>query len=171
MAPAAGGNINGLLGALKVIGVGTDTMNVDDLGSPATNTGTLTSTALTGLGTGGITYSGLAALNISLGSGANTFTVLSVNAATTTSINVQRATAATSITTISGVDVVNVGSLAPATGGNLNGIQGALTVTGDGSGTLNVDDTGSTGTNTGTLTGTALRVWEWPALLTAAWLR
>ncbi len=232
-------------------------MNVDDTGSNGPEAGTLTSTTLSGLGmggSGGITYSGLVALNIALGSGPNTFNILSTKSGTSTTLN-------------AGAGVINIGSLAPsnrreyqwplgrvaghwrrhghhecgrpgqhsdehwhtdqhcidwtwdgwnhiqrsggfehipgqwgqhiygyvrqcrnhyqhqcsahhgpppalqpyqvsmsstsghwqpATGGNLNGIQGALTVIGDGSDILNVDDTGSSATNVGTLTGAAL---------------
>jgi len=170
-----------------VVGSGTDTMNVDDTGSTGAKTGTLTSTTLTGLGTGasGITYSGLATLNISLGSGGNTFTIASTYSATVTTlnsgsgadtvnllsdadttnintqagddvINVQTTGATTNINTGSGTNTVNVGSLAPATGGIVNGIQGALIVVGSGTDTMNVDDTGSTSAKTGTLTSTTL---------------
>ena len=148
-------------------------MNVQDTGSAAANTGTLSTTLagqglLTGLGMGsmGITYSNLGALNISLGNGNNTFNILSTQAGTTTTlnngsgqsaVNVQSTAGPTIINTPSqGVEIVNVGSLAPVTGGNVNGIQGALTVNDDNYGTLNVDDTGSTAANTGTLTDTTL---------------
>ena len=84
-------------------------MNVDDTGSAVAKTGTLTSSTLTGLGMGptGITYSGLAALNISLGSGNNTFTIFSTSRGTATNlnggvgidtINIQSTSAATTVT-------------------------------------------------------------------------
>ena len=85
-------------------------------------------------------------MNIDLGSGRNTFTVQSTNAGTATSINVQATFGAAIITTLAGTDTVNVGSLAPASGGVLGNIQGAVTVVGDGSTTLNADDTGENGT-------------------------
>ena len=51
-----------------------------------------------------------------------------------------------------GADTVNVGSLAPATGGNVNGIGAVLTINGEGEAdSLNVDDTADTLGNTGTL--------------------
>ena len=47
-------------GTLNVTGSGTDTMNVDDTGNTTGQTGTLTSSTITGLnmGVGGITYTG-----------------------------------------------------------------------------------------------------------------
>ena len=88
---------------------------------------------MTGLGLGAswITYSGLAGLNISLGSGGNTFTIASTYSATATTLN-----------SGNGNDTVNVGSTANV----LDGIQGALTLngmshlTGD---TLNITATGN----------------------------
>ena len=53
-------------------------------------------------------------------------------------------------------NTINVGSLAPAVGGKVDGIQAALVVNGGGADTMNVDDTGSTIPKTGTLTGTTL---------------
>ena len=72
--PMPGGIVDNIQGALTVAGNGADTMNVDDTGSTTAKTGTLTATTLTGMNMGpsGITYSGLATLNISLGSGGTT---------------------------------------------------------------------------------------------------
>ena len=61
---------------LTVVGSGSGTTaNVNDTGSTGAKSGALTATGLTGLGmgAGGMTYSGLAALNIALGSGGNAF--------------------------------------------------------------------------------------------------
>src|SRR5262249_53397085 len=75
-------------GPLTVVGSTNDTMNVDDIGSTAAKTGTLTYNTLSGLALGpkGISYSGLANLNIALGSSGNTFTVVAdlVSGTTTT---------------------------------------------------------------------------------------
>ena len=157
-APASGGNLTSIQGALTVIGDGSTTLNVDDSGSTAANTGTLSGGSLNGLGMAGLNYGGLAALNLWLGSGANSITVQSTAPHTSTSINLQRATGSDSIATSAGAGsyVINIGSLAPAEGGIVNNIQGAVTVVGDGSVTLNVDDSGSTGANTGTLTSSTL---------------
>jgi hypothetical protein len=147
LAPATGGIVDNILGSLTVNGSGTDTMNVDDTGSSGGKTGLLISTTLTGLamGASGIAYSGLKYLNINLGSGGNTFNVQSTNSATTTTLN-----------TGTGTNTVNIGSLAPAGNGILDNVQGALTVVGSGTDTLNMDDTGNTIGKTGTLTSTTL---------------
>ncbi len=167
LAPTIGGIVNTIQGALTVVGSGADTMNVDDTGSTGAKTGILTATTLTGLGmgAGGITYSGLAALNISLGGGGNTFTINSTISPTVTTlnsgsgsdtVNVQATGGTTIVNTGAGTNTVNVGSLMPTISGVLNNIQGALTIMGNGGDTLNVDNTGSTANNSGTLTATAL---------------
>ena len=112
-------------------------MNVDDTGSTIAKTGTLTATTLTGLNMGpsGIAYSGLANLNIGLGSGGNTFldqqhrgrhdTFLnSGNGADT--VNVHATTGPTTVNTGGGTNhnIVNVGSLEPAAGRLIDTIKG-----------------------------------------------
>ncbi|HLP76604.1 MAG TPA: hypothetical protein VK327_06740, partial [Candidatus Paceibacterota bacterium] len=75
-------------GALIVIGSGNDTLNVDDSGDTAANSGLLVPATLTGLGLGSsITYSGLTALNVNLGSGDDTFTVNDMTNETVTTID------------------------------------------------------------------------------------
>ena len=65
MAPMTGGSVDNLKGAIAITGSGILTANVDDTGAATAKTnGVLTSGALTGLGTGGITYSNVATLNI-----------------------------------------------------------------------------------------------------------
>src|SRR5262249_1920981 len=74
-APTTGGIVDNIQGALSVVGNPHDRLNVDDTGSTGAKTdGTLTPTTLTGLGmgSGGISYSGLATLNVNLGSGGST---------------------------------------------------------------------------------------------------
>ncbi|MGA2700304.1 MAG: hypothetical protein ABSH35_04325 [Isosphaeraceae bacterium] len=167
--PASDGIVNNIQGALTVAGNGADTMNVDDTGSTIAKTGTLTSSALTGLNMGpsGITYSGLANLNIKLGSGGNTFFINSTAVPTSTflnsgtgadTVNVRTTGGPTTVNTggASNVNVVNVGSKEPTTGGIVDNIQGALTVIGNSADTMNVDDTGSTISKTGTLTASTL---------------
>jgi hypothetical protein len=163
-APSASGILDNVMGVLTVTGNGNDTMNVDDTGSTIAKTGTLTATTLTGLNMAGITYSGVSTLNISLGSGGNTFTINGTSAANTNlnsgsgndTVNVQATGGATKVNTGTGTNTINVGSTMPTTGGVLNNIQGALTVIGSGSDTMNVDDTGSILAKTGTLTATTL---------------
>jgi len=157
-APGSGGTLNNLAGAILIIGEtnssrligfglsGTSTVNLDDSGDSTSNTGTLTSSTLTGLGlTAGVTFVAVDVMNIKLGAGSDTFNVQSTSLTTVTTLN-----------TGAGTNVINVGSLAPLTGGVINGIQGALIVVGSGSDTLNVDDTGSTLAKTGLLTATTL---------------
>ena len=167
--PATGGLIDNIQGALTVIGDGGDTMNVDDTGSTIAKTGTLTASALTGLNMvpSGIAYSGLANLNIGLGSGGNTFLISNTAAGTTTflnsgtgadTVNVQATSSTTTVNTGGGSNhnIVNVASLEPMTGGIVDNVQGALTVVGNSADTMNVDDTGSTMSKTGSLTASAL---------------
>ena len=103
-------------------------MNADATGNTLAKTGTLTATTLTGLSMGpsGITYSGLANLNINLGSGGNTFLISNTAAGTTTflnsgagadTVNVQATSGPTTVNTGGGTNhnVVNVGSLEPTT--------------------------------------------------------
>jgi Ca2+-binding RTX toxin-like protein/Ca2+-binding EF-hand superfamily protein len=155
LAPFTGGNVNSIAAKLVVNGEssGNDTLNVDDTGDSTSNDGTLTSSRITGLGMGGgdttkgIQYSGVDTLNINLGTGGDI-------------LNVQSTSALTTVRTGTGIadDTVNVGSLAPSTGGNVNSLAGKLAVTGESTGneTLNVDDTGDRGPNVGTLTSTRL---------------
>ena len=147
LASATGGTVNNLVGLVTVNGGGnTDTVNVDDTGDTASNTGTLTASSLTGLGLGnGINYCSVETLNINLGSGNDMFNVQSTNVITVTTLN-----------TGAGANTINVGSLEPTLGGIVDNIQGALIIQGSGTDTLNVDDTGSTTGKTGTLTSTTL---------------
>lgn len=71
-------------------------------------------------------------------------------------VNVQGTEGPTAVNTGNGSNVVHVGSLMPTTGGIVDNLRGALTVLGSGGDTMNVDDTGSTGTKSGTLTATTL---------------
>ncbi len=185
LAPATGGVVDQLQGAITVTGSGADILNVDDTGSTLAKTGSLTSTQLTGLGSGGVTYSGLSTLNISLGSGGNTFTITTTATLTATTVNsgngndvvlvlsnssplnistqagndvvsVRSTNAPLNLATGTGADVINLGSLAPASGGVVDNLQGVVTIVGDGADTLNVDDSGNATAKTATLTGSAL---------------
>ena len=129
-------------------GAGADSLTVDDSGDTAANTGQLTATRVTGLGLGsnGLTYGAVETLSVQLGTGADSFSVQATNAMTATTINAGAEN-----------DIISVGSLAPATGGTINAIAGALTLNGEaGSDTLSIDDSGDTTANTGTLTATTL---------------
>ncbi len=144
-APAAGGILDFIQGALTVVGNGADSMKVDDTGNTTGQIGFLTNTLLTGLGMGadGITYSGLANLNINLGSGLDTFNVQSTSAITVTTLHTGSDAYA---------DIVNVGNSADM----VDGVQGHLIVQGSGLDILNVNDTGSSAVKTGLLTNTDL---------------
>jgi hypothetical protein len=159
---------NGLLTVNGGAGAGT-TLIVNDTANQQARTGTLSAGAITGLGMGGqgMDYNTIQTLFIDLGSGGNTFTVANTAAGTTTTVNsgtgsdvvnVQATSSPTIVNTGGGTNTntVNVGSKEPATGGIVDNIQGALTVVGDGTDTLNVDDTGSTAQKSGTLTPTTL---------------
>ena len=116
-APADDGLMDFISAPLTVRGeAGEDTLNVDDSGDITANSFILTDSTLTGLGmSDGITYATIEHLNLSLGSGPITANIRSISAATT-------------ITTGNADDVINVGSLAPASGGTLNGIGALLTL-------------------------------------------
>ena len=58
-------------------GAGNDILRSDDSGDTTNNTGTLTATLLTGLGTQGIDYDAFEAFGLALGSGSDTLTITS----------------------------------------------------------------------------------------------
>jgi hypothetical protein len=160
IAPVTGGILDGIQGALAIVGNGNDILNIDDTGSVTGKTGTLTSSNLTGLGmgAGGITFSGVSILNLGLGSGNDTLTIAGTPSVPTNvngnngndTFNIQATTGVTNLNGGAGDDTFNLGSLAPGTGGNVNAITGDLNIEG-GSGTnvLNVDDTGDLAANMG----------------------
>ena len=186
LAPATGGTVDVINAPLSVNGGDDfDTLNVDDLGDTSPNTGTLTATTVSGLGMAvGIGYGAFESLNILLGTGSDTFTIMSTHLGATVletsagndtvhvlstagettvnsgaehdTVNVRTIGAATTVNTGSGDDTINVGSLS----GAVDGIAALLTVNGNdpasGSDVLNVDDSGDTGPNTGTLTATTI---------------
>ncbi len=146
LAPATGGTVNGISAPLTVNGGdGIDTLNVDDTGDTGPNVLILTFNTITGLGmSDGITYLNIENLNVGMGSGDDT-------------VNIRSIGSTTSISTGAGDDTINVGSLAPGMGGTVNAINARLTLNGqDGNDTLNVDDTGDGGPNSGALTATKL---------------
>jgi hypothetical protein len=145
-APSLGGNVNGIGSELTLDGeAGTDSVNIDDSGDSFANIGELTGSTLNGLGMAGtIRYQAFESLRLDLGQGDDTLSVRSISVPTTVNAG-------------AGQDSIRVGSLAPATGGNVNAIAALLTIAGDeGADTLHVDDSGDTEGNTGTLTGNSL---------------
>ncbi|BAS54198.1 GLUG domain-containing protein [Leptolyngbya boryana NIES-2135] len=158
-------NTNGTLNRISANlaidgGTGNDQFKADDSGDTTANTGTLTNTQLLGLGmTGTINYAGVEAIEVALGSGADTFTVASTIAGTTTvnanagadTVNVQSISGATTVNAGADNDTINVGNAS----NTVNDIGATLTVQGDaGTDTLNVIDSGDTTANTGNLTST-----------------
>ncbi len=155
------GTLNGLAAVLVLNGgLGTDTLNVDDSGDTAANTGELTETTITGLDMAvGIAYDAVERLSIGLGSGGDTFTIESTHDGETRlrtnggedTVNVHTTSGETTLDGGADDDTINVGL------GTLNGLDAVLVVNGgQGTDTLNVDDSGDTAANTGELTGTTV---------------
>ena len=124
--------VDGIQGNLILEGAGADTLNVDNIGSSGPQTGTLTSSTITGLGMGpqGITYSGIGVLNFDLGSGGNTFNINDAagqNLPATTTINggssgADQLTASWGGDMNGALDLFAFESSAITIAGNLNGI-------------------------------------------------
>ena len=71
-APILNGILYNIHGTVTVAGSGGDILNVDDSGGNVAKMGVLSGSTITGLGMGGITYTGVSAVNIGLGSVGNT---------------------------------------------------------------------------------------------------
>lgn len=155
-----GGKLVKLQGAISIDGTaGATTLNLDNTGDTSPQVANLTASALTGLGMGsaGITYTALASLNLSLGSGGNAVTIAATAAATVTSLTGGTGTDVFDVVSTAGPFIISTGS------GNttvnvavLNAMQGAISVTGNGSDTLNIDDSADTSDKTGTLSSSQL---------------
>ncbi len=167
LTPSSGGIVNLIAGPLTIDGgAGSNVANVNDTGSVAGKVGLLTASTLSGLNMAdGITYANLAFLNIYLGAGDDDLNVASTMAGTTfidagpgnDTDNVQSTGGPTTIAGGSGDDIINVGSLAPSSGGIVNRIAGPLTIDGGaGSNVANVNDTGSVVGKVGLLTASTL---------------
>jgi hypothetical protein len=163
--PLDNGKLSAIAGSITVQGSGPDLLYLDDSGDTTTWTGsqepTITATNVTGLGMGtptGVAYAGLGLVELWLGHAAQTINVLSTAANPLARFGGTH----TVIGTLVAGNTWNVGSQAPTTaGGVLAGIQGPLEVRGGGAhtslaDTLNVDDSGSTGSESGTLTDSTL---------------
>jgi hypothetical protein len=157
--------LSAIAGSITVQGSGPDLLYLDDSGDTTTWTGsqdpTITAMNVTGLGMGkstGVAYAGLGLVELWLGHAAQTINVLSTAANPLARFGGTR----TVIGTLVAGNTWNVGSQAPTTaGGVLAGIQGPLEIRGGGAhtslaDTLNVDDSGSTGSESGTLTDSTL---------------
>ena len=113
LAPATGGDVNGIGAVLTVNGDGeADSLNVDDTADTDGNTGNLTATDITGLGmTGKIVYGTVESLTIGLGSGDDTFTVASTHTGTT-ELNTNTGNDTVTLETISGNSLPSIPPLA-----------------------------------------------------------
>jgi Ca2+-binding RTX toxin-like protein len=145
-----------------------DTLVVDNSGSVADDTGTLTSSQVTGLGmggpqsvdgrdlNGGITYADLEDLQILLGSGNDHFTVAATHDART-EISGGDGNDAFTVDTLDGHTYIDGGagddSFAIGSGGLVSGLTGLLAIDGgDGSDTATIDDSSATADELATIT-------------------
>jgi hypothetical protein len=158
------GSVDSIAGNLVIFGQSaSDTVNVYDKDDAGSSTAFVNSTRVWGLGmpgstsaSGGISYSGLEALNLLLGTRVDTVNVLSTASGNVTTV----------FTGSLAANVVNVGSTAPGTNGDLNGIAGQLVVNGQsGNDTLNAYDKDENGAETGFLTATRIWGFDMPASL------
>ncbi|MCP3939083.1 MAG: calcium-binding protein, partial [Actinomycetia bacterium] len=167
LAPATGGTVNSINALLTVIGNDDiDTLSVDDTGDIGPNTLGLTDSTITGLGMAeGITYATVENLILGLGDGGNEITIEGTPPGNTSLntgsgddvVNIRGTNGTLTVDTQAGNDIVNVGTLAPQIGGLLDNIGGPLNLIGGSEyDVVNVDDTGDTETNSGTLTETTL---------------
>ena len=100
-----GGTLNAVAAPLDITGgIGTDSLDVDDSGDTANNTGSLTSDLLSGLGlhSEGIGYLGIETLGIRLGSGADNFTIVSTSSTTSTTLRAGAGADTITIESVSG---------------------------------------------------------------------
>ncbi len=160
-----------------------DVLNLLNNNSPADDVGWLTEDRIYGLGMGpdvyvgdrliqgGITYQNIESLNIHLGSGNDTFTVLSTHAGTTSiygadgsdTFHVETLYGPTLIDTGAAADTINVGGQRQT----VDEIAGLLTIFGgldSATDELNIDDSNDTEDNVGTLTNTSLTGLGMPSL-------
>ena len=169
LTPALGGTLDPIAALLTITGgAGNDDLNLDDTGDSSGRTGVIAAASVTGLGmASGVNQTEVENLTVGLGTGGDALTVQGVFAGANVlntnggmdTVNV-RAAQAGSTTTINGGgenDTFHVGSLAPASGGVLDGVDTDLRINGDGGlDVLNVDDSGDQTDNIGALSGSSL---------------
>jgi hypothetical protein len=165
---ALGGTVQGINGGVLVLGPGGTNLTVDDSGDTTARTATLSDGSITGLAPSTIGWvptsiatGGVTGLNVSGGSGGNTFTVTGTSNFSTDTVlstgtgndmvNVENTTGALIVYNPGGQDQVWVGSNGSAAGGNVQGIGGAVIVAGPGGTALIVDDSSDTNARTATL--------------------
>ena len=123
--PGLANGLDNLQGPVTVNGSGSDFVNVDDQDAVFSDTYNITSSTLTRIIFGGLTYSGLAGLTLNAETGNNT-------------INIHSTSAPVTINDDAGSDTVNVGD--PGMVNGLDNLAGAVTVHGSGSDFVNVND-------------------------------
>jgi hypothetical protein len=163
-------NIAGNVNIFSGFGFGSTLIVLDANDPNAGDAWTITRSSIQRFGAGAITYDGMDGLGIRGGDLGATYNVLSTEGATMTSIvggvsgdvfNVQATSGPLRIdgtdSTNGLLDTVNVGSLAPALGGTMAGIQGALSI-GSSMNKINIDldDSGDTTGRAVTVTGSAV---------------
>ncbi|HAM72035.1 MAG TPA: hypothetical protein DCM86_10365, partial [Verrucomicrobiales bacterium] len=134
-----GGNVNSIGAVLAVNGEtaesGIDVLNVDETGDTGVNAGILTASTISGLGmAGSIEYGTVEAVNVSLGTGFNTFSVRSTAAATTTTVTSGIArVGVTGVTNTPNPTITTAGphGLAPGQLISITGVSGATGVNGN----------------------------------------
>ncbi|HAM70036.1 MAG TPA: hypothetical protein DCM86_00140, partial [Verrucomicrobiales bacterium] len=112
-----GGNVNSMTGGLTLSGDGNttgpgDAVVIDDTADTLANTGSLSGNQVLGLGmTPGITYSAMEFVTVNLGSGGDTFNVLSASPTTVTAINANGGNDTVTLTSVGSAPVsIDVGA-------------------------------------------------------------
>jgi hypothetical protein len=146
--------LDGITAAVTVAGGnGSDTLTLSATSPLVVGgfSGEITNTTVTGFGmtNGGVSYGGIATLNLNLGSTNDTVNVRSTASGCATNVDAG-----------GGNNLVRLGSAGTgntAGNGNVAGIKGALSVTaGTGTESLILDDTGNTAANTGVINGATI---------------
>jgi hypothetical protein len=134
--------LSGIQGALTINGqAGTNSLTVSDQGATTGQTYTLAATTMARSGSATITFGTVSSLTLNAGSGGNTINIQGTAASTSVAVN-----------TGTGTNTTNAGSAANM----LAGVQSALTVTGQGTDTLNINDQGTAAGQTYTITSTTV---------------
>ncbi len=161
--PSFGGDLNNLMGVIAInAGDGTDQLNIDDTGETLDGSGQLSFNQFTGFGLDqSIDYTGFEDLNLSLGEGKDTLTIVDTHTGTTQihtgpnddQIYIRTIQGPTTVASGDGNDQIAVSSIT----GQLNGIMAPLRLLGQGdTDTLYLIDSGESQNASGTLTGTTL---------------
>jgi hypothetical protein len=159
----ASNTLAGLAGAVTFnASGGTDSLTVNDQGTTAAVTYTVSGAGVTATSAGaGITYnSAVGSLTLNGAGGGNTVTVTGTIAGTTTvnsgagsdTVYDLATTGSLAVNGVAGQDVVQLGSSSPSFGGTLANLNGSVSVTNAGGATvLHVDDSGDSTAKTATL--------------------